>query len=67
MKTYEYEGKVLPDGHLSIPEDLKEKLKSDSKIKVMLLVDDEETAWDKLSMSQFLEGYSEKDTIYDKL
>ncbi len=67
MKTYEYEGKVLPDGHLSIPEDLKGKLKSDSKIKVMLLVDDEEAAWDKLSMSQFLKGYPEKDTIYDKL
>ncbi len=67
MKAYEYEGKVLPDGHLSIPEDLKGKLKSDSKIKVMLLVDDEETTWDKMSMSQFLEGYSEKDTIYDNL
>jgi len=67
MKTYEYEGKVLPDGHLSIPEDSRSKLKSDSKIKVMLLVDDEDAAWDKLSMSQFLKGYSEKDTIYDKL
>ena len=67
MKTYEYEGKVLSDGHLSIPEDLKGKIKSDSKIKVMLLVDDEEAAWDKLSMSQFLKGYSEKDTIYDNV
>ncbi len=67
MKAYEYEGKLLPDGHLSIPENLKGKLKSDSKFRVMLLLDDEETAWDKLSMSQFLKGYSEKDTIYDKL
>jgi hypothetical protein len=67
MKAYEYEGKVLPDGHLSIPEDLKDKLKSDAKIRVMLLVDDEETAWDKMSMSQFLKGHSEKDTIYDNL
>ena len=67
MKTYEYEGKVLPDGHLSIPEDLRSKLKSDSKIRVMLLVDEEEIAWDKMSMSQFLKGYSEKDTIYDNL
>lgn len=67
MKAYEYYGEVLPDGHLSIPEDLKGKLKSDSKIRVMLLVDDEETVWDKLSMSQFLKGYSEKDTIYDNL
>ena len=67
MKAYEYEGKVLPDGHLSIPENLKSKLKSDSKIRVMLLVDEEEIAWDKMSMSQFLKGYSEKDTIYDNL
>ena len=51
MKAYEYEGKVVPDGHLSIPDDLRSKLKSDSKIKVMLLVDDEETARDKMSMS----------------
>ena len=67
MKAYEYEGEILPDVHLSIPEDLRSKLKSDSKIKVMLLVDDEEAAWDKMSMSQFLKGYSEKDTIYDKV
>ena len=28
-------------------------------------IDEEEIAWDKMSMSQFLKGYSEKDTIYD--
>ena len=67
MKAYEYEGKVLPDGHLSIPDDLRSKLRSDSKIRVMLLVDEAEIAWDEMSMSQFLKGYSEKDTIYDKL
>jgi hypothetical protein len=67
MKAYEYYGEVLADGHLSIPEGLKDKLKADSKIRVMLLLDDEEAAWDKLSMSQFLKGYSEKDVIYDHL
>jgi hypothetical protein len=67
MKAYEYYGEVLADGHLSIPEDLKDKLKADSKIRVMLLLDDEEAAWDKLSMSQFMKGYSEKDAIYDNL
>jgi len=67
MKAYEYFAEVLPDGHLSIPEDLKEKLKSDSKIRVMLLIDDKETSWNRLSMSQFLKGYSEKDALYDNL
>jgi len=67
MKVYEYYGEVLPDGHLSLPEDLKEKLKTDSKIRVMLLLDEDEKAWDQLSMSQFLKGYSDKDAIYDNL
>jgi hypothetical protein len=67
MKAYEYYGEILPDGHLSLPEDLKEKLKTDSKIRVMLLLDEDEKAWDQVSMSQFLKGYSEKDSIYDNL
>jgi len=67
MKSYEYYGEILPDGHLSLPEDLKEKLKTDSKIRVMLLLDEDEKVWDQLSMSPFLKGYSEKDAIYDNL
>lgn len=67
MKAYEYYAKILPDGHLSIPENLKDMLKEDSKIRVMLLVDDEEQLWNSLSMSQFFKGYSEKDAIYDNL
>jgi hypothetical protein len=67
MKAYEYYGEILPDGHLSLPEDLKHKLKADSKIRIMLLLDEDEKAWDDLTMSQFLKGYSEKDAIYDNL
>ncbi|MFB3884201.1 MAG: hypothetical protein ACE144_03165 [Thermodesulfobacteriota bacterium] len=67
MKAYEYYGEILPDGHLSLPEDLKAKLKADSKIRVMLLFDEDEKTWDQLSISQFLKGYSEKDAIYDNL
>ncbi len=67
MKAYEYYAEVLSDGHLSIPDDLKDKLKPDSKIRVMLLLDDEDAAWNSFTMTQFLKGYSEKDTIYDNL
>ena len=67
MKEYEYYGEITPDGHLSLPEEIKDKLKADSKIRVMLLLDEDEKAWDQLSMSQFLKGYSEKDAIYDNL
>jgi uncharacterized protein YdaU (DUF1376 family) len=67
MKAYEYYDEVLPDGHLSLPEDLKDKLKTDSKIRVMLFFDEDEKAWHQLTMSQFLKGYSEKDATYDNL
>ena len=67
MKAYEYYADVLTDGHLSIPEDLKDKLKSESKVRVMLLLDDEDAVWSNFTMSQFLKGYSEEDSIYDKL
>jgi len=67
MKAYEYFAEVLSDGHLSIPKDLKDKLKPESKVRVMLLLDDEDTAWNNFAMSQFLNGYSKEDAIYDKL
>ena len=67
MKAYEYYAEVLPDGHLSIPENLKDGLTRESKIRVMLLLEDEDTVWNNFTMSQFMKGYSEKDAIYDKL
>jgi len=67
MKAYEYLANVLPDGHLSMPKNLKDKLKPDSKVRVMLLLEDEDTVWTNLTISQFSRGYSEKDAIYDKL
>lgn len=67
MKAYEYYAEMLPDGHLSIPENLKDKLKEDSKIRVMLFIEDEEVQWEVLTNREFLKGYSDKDSIYDNL
>ena len=67
MKAYEYYADVLSDGHLSIPENLKDKLKPDSKVRIMLLLDDENSVCNKFTVSQFMNDYSEKDAIYDSL
>lgn len=67
MKAYEYYAEVLPDGHLTIPENLRKKVKADSRVRVMLLLEDDDAEWDKLTMSQFEKGYSDKDSIYDDL
>lgn len=67
MKAYEYYADVLSDGHLSIPENLKDKLKPDSKVRIMLLLEDGNSVWNKFTVSQFMNGYPEKDAIYDSL
>jgi len=67
MKAYEYLAEILPDGHLSIPEDLKGKLIGESKIRVMLLLEEEDAAWRNFAVSEFMSGYDAKDAIYDSL
>jgi len=41
MKVIKYIAKVLPDGHLSLPEEIKEKMKlsANSKVKVILEIE----------------------------
>jgi hypothetical protein len=67
MKAYEYYAEILPDGHLSVPEDLRGRLEVDSKIRVMLLLEDDETIWNAQAISQFMKGYSDRDAIYDDI
>jgi hypothetical protein len=67
METYEYIAEILADGHLSVPEQIREKLREKTRVKVVLLIGDEEADWNKFVTSEFLRGYSEKDAIYDVL
>ncbi|MEW5949674.1 MAG: hypothetical protein AB1711_09740 [Thermodesulfobacteriota bacterium] len=67
MRAYEYYAELLPDGHLSIPEKLKNVLSGESKIRVMVFLEDEEATWRNFTVAEFIKGYSEKDAIYDKL
>ncbi len=67
MKAYEYYAEILPDGHLSIPEKLKSLLTGESRIRVMLLLEDEETMWRNFTVAEFIKGYPEKDAMYDSL
>ena len=67
MQAYEYYAEVLPVGHLSIPEHLKKKVKPNSRVRVTVLLEAEDTVWNKLTVSQFVQGYSEADSLYDDL
>jgi hypothetical protein len=37
------------------------------KIRVMILVDEEESEWNVFAMNQFFKGYAEEDAICDDL
>lgn len=63
MRAYEYMAELLPDGHLSVPEKIKNILTGESKIRVMLLL--EEEAWRNFTVAEFMSRYDEKDAIYD--
>lgn len=67
MKAYEYYAEVLSDGHLSVPEGLKGELTPDSRVRVMLLFEEEDSAWNNFAALQFFKGYAEEDAIYDNL
>jgi len=67
MKAYEYLAEVLPDGHLSMPESIKKVLKPDSRLRVILMLEDEEAQWNQMATNQFLKGYADKDAVYDNL
>ena len=67
MQAYEYYAELLSDGHLSIPDDIKQKIYPSKKFRVMLFFEDEDQAWNSLTASEFLKGYSAGDAIYDKI
>ena len=67
MKAYEYIAEVLSDGHLSIPDNIKQQIKPSEKVRVMLPLEDDDAAWTRLAASEFLRGYAGKDVMYDNL
>ena len=67
MEAYEYVAQVNSDGLFSIPEHLVEKVTKASKVRVMLLIENDDDSWGKFTMSEFFKGYSEMDTAYDGL
>jgi hypothetical protein len=72
MKAYEFPVKVTPDGKLALPDTLLKLLPNNQVVRIILLVSEptdveEQAAWSQLTSEQFLAGYSEADTIYDRI
>jgi len=70
MRAIEFKSKIK-NNQISIPVKLQSELKSkqDKDVRVIVLIDDSETADDlmfqRATQSQFLNGYADSDSIYD--
>jgi hypothetical protein len=72
MKAYEFPVKVTSDGKLALPDTFLKLLPDNQVVRIVLLVSEptdveEQAAWSQLTAEQFLAGYSEADTIYDRI
>jgi hypothetical protein len=67
MQAYEFNLQASEKGELLFPPEIQRILRERRKARVIVLFDDEEAAWERLTMDTFLAGYSEKDAIYDNL
>lgn len=69
MKTWEFRASLGPDATIPVPGELKDEIPQDRPLQVIVLLPepDEEVGWQRLTTEQFLEGYSESDSVYDSL
>ena len=70
MRAIEFKSKIK-NNQISIPVKLQSELKSkqDKDVRVIVLIDDSETADDfifqQAAQNQFLKGYADSDSVYD--
>ena len=69
MKAFEFQTNLTSNRTLDLPSDLKAKIEPGSAVRVILLFPEssESTEWEQLTAEQFLKGYAESDSVYDRL
>jgi hypothetical protein len=68
MKAVEFEGRLVGQDSIRIPDNIAQELPPDSAIRVILLWDNgDHAAWSELSAARFSAAYSPEDSIYEEL
>lgn len=72
MKAYELPVKVTTEGQLKLPEAFLALLPREQVVRVIIMIPEpidleECTMWSRLTAEQFFAGYSEADSIYDRI
>ena len=72
MMAYDIPIKVTAEGKIELPDALVAQLPHEQVVRVIILVPEstdqsEQAAWSRLTAEQFFTGYSETDSVYDKV
>jgi hypothetical protein len=69
MKAIEFQTRLNRDQTVTLPPEVAAQVPAGAPVRVLLLYDQsaEEADWRRLTMEQFLKGYSEDDAVYDEL
>jgi hypothetical protein len=67
LRVLEFQTQLNPDHTLTVPRGVAQQIQADEELRVMLFVPDaaEDQSWAGLTAEQFLNGYSDGDSIYD--
>ena len=71
MQVYEVPIDITPEGKLELPEALMDRVIRGQSVRLIALFDESDTDgrddWARLTAEQFLAGYADTDSIYDKI
>jgi len=71
VRTYQFPAKPSGSGVIELPPELRDVLRPDSELKVVLFIRDasdeaEDQDWKRLASDAFFAGYADSDSIYDE-
>lgn len=70
MRAYEFPTKVTRNGQVKLPASIVKLLPNNEDVRAVLVKDadsDLDRGWDHLTSEQFFAGYSDADSIYDRI
>ena len=71
MRAYEFPTKVTRNGQVKLPVSILKLLPNNQDVRIIVLVKDTDSdldkGWDHLTTEQFFAGYSDADSIYDRI
>ncbi len=68
MQAIEFSTKIEGNHQIEVPPAFAKMLKEHQQVRIIILVEDnEESAWQNSVAEQFLQGYAQEDAQYDKL